>query len=367
MKKVKETRKYLIIAEHIRNDILKGRYKEGENIPSVRKLALKYNSTSLTVSKATAYLASLGYLIIRQGSGGKAVIPGKNSTRLSIVLLVNKAEKDLELPINYFYKDVYLSYLMCLNSKNYNAHIVSYSRDDKAVPETFYEEISGNDGVIVLGALPECYFKFFDKTGMPVVLMDREIPLGCTCRIGAVHPEMSKLEDAVRYLISLGHTGFIFSTDNDIIPDNVFYKRYDIIKNAIMNAGPKGSFELEVFKFSHESKKSGKELKMLMKKGFSAVISYNDISALNLYSLVSGIGMNIPGDLSIIGIDDIMPSKIAMPPLTTIRIDRDEMTLAAIGMVEDFISGGVRTGIVKYVDTELVIRKSVFRKKNPIK
>jgi DNA-binding LacI/PurR family transcriptional regulator len=358
---IKDTRKYLIIADQIKLDILSGKYKTGENIPALRKLAATFNVTTMTVSKATAHLASLGYLDIKQGSGGRVNIPEKISKKFSITLLVNKEKNDLELPINYFYKDIYLSYLLFLNSKKYIANIVSYKKDDKAVSENFMNEIKTSDGVIVLGDLPDCYFRYFDELDIPLVIFDRNVPTGYKSRIGVLNTSMSKLEEAVNYLISLGHKNILFSIDDEIYLNTIFYQRLEIIKKTLGEWTEKIPYKLEVFQFKPNNKESANKLKILIDKGFKASICYNDISALNLYTLADLLNKNIPSDFSIIGIDDIMPSKLALPPLTTIRVDIERLTLKAINIIEQFLTSGSRENITDEIETELIIRKSVYR------
>jgi DNA-binding LacI/PurR family transcriptional regulator len=361
----KETRKYLIIAEQLRRDILSGKYKVGENIPAVRKLAVKYNVTPLTASKATAYLASLGYLVIKQGSGGKVIIPEKNNRKYTITLLVNKERSNLEMPINYFYKDIYLAYLLFLNNKNYNPNIVSYKKDEESVPDDFNERLKSTDGVIILGDLPDCYYKFFERRNIPLAIFGEQIPPEYSARIGTVRTDMVKLEEAVHYLVSLGHRNILFSLDHEIYRNSVYFTRLELIRKTLESSSGGSPFRLEVFQFTADDSESAARLQALMDSGFSATVCYNDISALNLYSLVSLLGKNIPSDLSVIGIDDILPSKMATPPLTTVRVDIEELTLKAINIIEQLLTDHTQKRIIEQVDTELILRKSVARNTKP--
>jgi DNA-binding LacI/PurR family transcriptional regulator len=355
-----ETRKYLVIAKKIEKDILSGKYREGENIPSVRKLAVKYKTTSLTVSKAITHLASLGYLEIKLGSGSKVVHQKDKNGKDTILLLVNKELQNLDLPINYFYKDISLSYLMILQKKNIDGSIVSYKRDAAELPDGFSKETHRCSGVIMLGNPPKCYLEYFNKKDIPLILIDRQIPDWYSSRIGLIQADMSKLDDAVHYLVSLGHTKFLFSTDKSIIPDNVYYERLDLVQSAIASYADK-TFKLETFQFNPADQSHADKMASFLKNGYSASICYNDISALNLFTLISSIEKRIPDDISIVGIDDIMPSRMAVPALTTIRIDRNEITELAFNMIEKFSGKGLIKKIIAPIDTELIIRKSVGR------
>ncbi len=355
-----KNRKYLEIAELLKKDIISGKYKTGNNIPSIRKLAETYRVNPLTMSKVTAYLSSLGFLNIKQGSGCKVVYPDNKIKKYSISLLVNKEEKNLDLPINYFFKDVYMAYLMILNNKNFNANFISYQNSDSAVNEEFNENIKNSDGIIVLGDLPACYYKFLEKNDIPLVLIDKKIPENYKSRIGTINIEMKKFEEAINYLISLGHIKFLYSIDNEIYPGIIFNHRLNIIKNTLDNWPGNIPFKLEIFKFLPNNKESESKLLDLINKGFSASICYNDISALNLYSLLNTLNIKIPNDFSIIGIDDIFPAKLAIPPLTTLRVDSYKLTLKAINIIEQFLNDNSQRKIYDKIETEFIIRKSAY-------
>lgn len=60
---------YHQIAEAIRRDILNGRYKPGDRLPSVRRLCEDWNCTPGTIQRAYAELARSGLLVSRAGRG----------------------------------------------------------------------------------------------------------------------------------------------------------------------------------------------------------------------------------------------------------------------------------------------------------
>ena len=55
----------------------------------------------------------------------------------------------------------------------------------------------------------------------------------------------------------------------------------------------------------------------VLEAGVTAVVAYNDLVALGLLDALGGAGA-VPGRISIIGFDDILPAELASPPLTTI-------------------------------------------------
>jgi len=66
---LEETILYHQIADSIRKDILTGRYKPGDRLPSVRKLSQEWNCTPGTIQRAYNELAREGLLVSRAGRG----------------------------------------------------------------------------------------------------------------------------------------------------------------------------------------------------------------------------------------------------------------------------------------------------------
>ena len=65
----------------------------------------------------------------------------------------------------------------------------------------------------------------------------------------------------------------------------------------------------------------------------SAVFCSADIYAIGAMKCIKKHGLKIPDDISIIGIDDIILSRYVEPPLTTVKIDKEEMGKIAINLL----------------------------------
>lgn len=55
-------------------------------------------------------------------------------------------------------------------------------------------------------------------------------------------------------------------------------------------------------------------------KPADAVVAFNDIAAIGFMAALDRAGIEVPGDVSVVGIDDILLSRFSNPPLATIRI-----------------------------------------------
>ncbi len=91
---------------------------------------------------------------------------------------------------------------------------------------------------------------------------------------------------------------------------------------------------------------------------FTALFCCNDLMALGAYDVFENRNIQIPEDISIVGFDDILLSRLIKPKLTTVHQPSYEMGLASANLLIDTLEGkNDQTKIV--FDTELVIRDSV--------
>ncbi|MCU1404908.1 MAG: LacI family transcriptional regulator [Glaciihabitans sp.] len=63
--------------------------------------------------------------------------------------------------------------------------------------------------------------------------------------------------------------------------------------------------------------------------GATAVLAFNDIVAIGFMGRLREVGVNVPGDLTVVGFDDIDLARFASPPLTTMTVPQGLMGEAA--------------------------------------
>ena len=70
-----------------------------------------------------------------------------------------------------------------------------------------------------------------------------------------------------------------------------------------------------------------------------AVFCFNDLLALGAMSTLHETGLHIPGDVAVVGVDDIEDGCYATPTLTTIAPDKEEMSRLAVTLLLGRIKG----------------------------
>ncbi|HDQ26908.1 MAG TPA: LacI family transcriptional regulator [bacterium] len=96
------------------------------------------------------------------------------------------------------------------------------------------------------------------------------------------------------------------------------------------------------------------------KKEIDAVFcAAGDIVSMGMIKEAKSRGLKIPGDISVVGYDDIVMSEMVSPALTTVKQPIFEMGQAAVRMVTDSLEhGGRGPGEVVIFQPELIIRES---------
>ncbi len=89
----------------------------------------------------------------------------------------------------------------------------------------------------------------------------------------------------------------------------------------------------------------------------TAVVCYNDMTALGALHAIQQEGLRVPQDISLVGFDDIRFAAHSSPPLTTVRQPKDIMSELAVATMMELLNGGGPPA-TKLVPAELVIRAS---------
>lgn len=90
----------------------------------------------------------------------------------------------------------------------------------------------------------------------------------------------------------------------------------------------------------------------------SALVCYNDWLAIALINAARELGLDIPGQLSITGYDDLYVASLLHCPLTTVRFSRKE---SARRIVDILMRGRLAEHVTEVVETRLIVRGSTRR------
>jgi len=164
--------------------------------------------------------------------------------------------------------------------------------------------------------------------------------------------------EAANYLIQLGHRDIAYLSGLQV---GIFeHYRYQGYVSALLSHGLTVKPELIRFKdFSIEGAMAA--FRDLLDSGarFSAIICESDLMAAGVYQVCRQRGISIPDDLSVVGFNNSLESKIIEPQLTTVDQLVDQLAEKAALMIRKQIKGESLTDRVCKVTPKLICRESV--------
>lgn len=183
------------------------------------------------------------------------------------------------------------------------------------------------DGLIIIPSIndPEPINRLVGND-LPVVIMDRAIP-GVNTDVILVGDFMG-MKEAAQYLLHLGHRRIGYVDRPVDLPHSRerFRGFQDALQDANINLPPelivRGGFRYE------DGAQAVKKL-LRNRPQPTAVVFFNDISAIGALRAAIDQKMRVPEDLSLIGFDDIPYCAFSIPRLTTIHFPKREMALKA--------------------------------------
>ncbi len=146
---------------------------------------------------------------------------------------------------------------------------------------------------------------------------------------------------AAEHLINLGHQRILQLTFTDRA---TICQRQAGFRQALEAAGLKQKDDWIVNVEAMRTDTGYTAMKEFLQKhksaGITAVQCCNDSVALGAMAAAAEAGYRIPEDISFIGFDDISTAAMASPPLTTVRVEREEMGKWAVRRLMDQVENG---------------------------
>nr|WP_238335774.1 LacI family DNA-binding transcriptional regulator [Serinicoccus kebangsaanensis] len=173
------------------------------------------------------------------------------------------------------------------------------------------------------------------------------------------HDDQASMRLAVRHLRDLGHTRIGFATGPArYVP---VQRRIEGFREAMADLSTgEGALDLDELicttLFSVEGGAAAG--RQLIEAGATGIICGSDVMALGVFRAASQLGRSVPGDLSIVGGDDVPFMTFVDPPLTTVRMDVMGMAEAAVTAVLEEIAGEPVDRREYLFDPELILRES---------
>lgn len=210
------------------------------------------------------------------------------------------------------------------------------------------------DGVILAGVMRSDFIDRLRNLNIGVVLVDPKILIADFSQV-LIDNEHGAFQ-AIQYLISFGHKRIGFISGN--LDRLSFVQRFKGYKKALQYH--KIPFDKELIQSGGLEQGYEHTQKLLqMADPPTAIFAANDINAIYGYKAIKDAKLRIPEDISVMGFDDIELAKISSPPLSTIRVYKEEMGSIAVRILLQIITNEIDKPVTTMVPTKLISRESV--------
>ena len=206
------------------------------------------------------------------------------------------------------------------------------------------------DGILININVSEALAQRFAH--IPIV--QTEVRTGMTLPAVFVDQEHG-VRQAVRYLLDLGHTQFAevsgpFSWIEAVLRHRTWA---EMLKQHGITPGPSVESNWTVDGGYHATRRL-----LGLGKTFTALMAGNDEMAIGAIHALQDHGLEVPTDVSVIGMDDIPFAAHIRPPLTTIRQDFRGFSSAAIHYLLEIIKDPDAQPEQRAILPELIVRDS---------
>lgn len=208
------------------------------------------------------------------------------------------------------------------------------------------------DALLVAGYFEDEVLAQLTDLGLPLVLVDGWIP-GCA----AVNPDNTGGGyQATRHLLDLGRQRIAYIAGS--LAHFSIRERSRGYRRALFEAGVLADPDLEALAPPglDDAEGAAAAMRTLLRRRLrpDAVFAYNDSAALAAMRVCLDAGLRIPEDIAFVGFDDIPAARYGAIPLTTLRVDKQELGRTGVEML---VGGGAMPQEM-VMGVELMVRES---------
>ena len=244
-----------------------------------------------------------------------------------------------------------------LREKGYYVMLCSFKEADQAL--TLMRTWQADGAIMVIPHEDEITRRIVRRSAAPTVVIDRvyeDMEMNSVCLNDRKGGYIS-----TKHLLDMGHRdiGFAGPTIDD---SSVIHDRYLGYCDALAEQGiaPNRAWTFDAY-FHQEGGEIIGGLLAGMQRRPTAMVCTEDLIACGILRAYQARGMRTPGDISVVGFDDTLPSRLISPALTTVKQDMYRKAVCAVEMMIDAIENPEKKQRHVMLDVALVERDSVCR------
>jgi len=295
---------------------------------TLEDIAKKVGVSKSTVSKALSGAGDVSQSMRRMvleaavELGYSRLRRGDDAPKLAVFI----TNMDYETSEDFGY-DIIIGFRKMAEPDGYAVHIVplTIQMEQESPYEEFMMRHNYRGGLFLGLSLDHPWLTDFKACRIPTVLYDNRVSGNpYVTYVGADNQEGMHM--AVRHLASLGHTqiGYLGSA----LGAYIYQQRYKAFFEALADNGLPGDPDRTgLSELVEECIRM--HLQRLLDLGCTAIVCSHDVLARRVMEVCQDKGLSVPGQISVIGFDDLPFCQYTHPPLTTIRQNRTEIGKSA--------------------------------------
>ncbi len=329
--------KYLRLAEELRAQVRRGVLKPGDQLPSFVELRSSHQISRGTVEKVHALLERDGLIVREQGKG---VFVAGQARKTSTGIIGFRGGGFAETRSSLYWANVTEGIQREAARHELQLLLLSGKLDGSILEKLDGLLISENEEMVypLLKRLPD---------HLPRVSIMTPVN-GISC---VLSDDYQGSLDATRHLLSLGHTriGVLVAGHNHLIENRLLGYQHAFRERGMEPAlawvrqlrlrpnmpDSQAEFTLQGrYTIENWLKTDWREI------GCTAIMAQNDHAAVGAIDALSHAGLDVPGDVSVVGFDGTDMYNFFRPKLTTVEIPLREIGESAIAMLREQMQCG---------------------------
>ena len=333
---------------------------------TIKDLAKLTNTSPATVSLALNGKAGVSGTtrerIIKAAEENGYILPKRTAALPSSIIRLVAVSKPNTSGIHNFRTTFFAEIINYIQTR---CSELNYSMIYSMVPHSDFlqsilnlETIQPSCGIIVLGTyLESSEVPLLQQLPVPFVLLDRNCTIHNLNSVSINNFSGAYL--AVEKLISCGHTriGYISSSPNVYNLEERRSGFLSALRTHDLSLAPQ-----DIIPTNSYSSDGVQRLKAALSDRSdipTAFFCENDYTALSLVSALIQLGYSVPGDVSVIGFDDVPECSLTTPPLSTVHVDRQALATTAVDRLHLLMTSPNITSQSILVNVSIRMRASV--------
>jgi GntR family transcriptional regulator, arabinose operon transcriptional repressor len=356
-----EIPRHRAIYEELLAEIQSGVYKPGERLPSEAVLCERFQASRITVAKAFQTLQRDNLVRRRPGSGTYVEKPTHGPSHKFGVLIPDFGTTDVFEPIC---QGIMRSPLAQSHSLTWGSTAAGATNSIQAAEELCRHYIAERVSGVFFAPKTENseqrdeanhrIASMLESAGIPVVLLDRDFEQ---------YPDRSNFDLVgidnrragyllTRHLLRAGAKRVVFALRRNSSP--TMEARAAGYREALTTLLP--GAEPIIFRTDFSALDDVKE--MVEKERPDGIVCANDLTAARIMGTLVTMGVRIPKDIRMVGVDDVNYAKFLPTPLTTLRQNCAEIGAVAMSTMLERLKFPERPVRDVLVRCELIVRAS---------